>query len=105
MESKRNETFAMIFLGPEDIQRAWSARHESHEVATRSGGAPRGVGRAPHPRGRPGTLLAQLFYSGGFFWSIKNHQKLARQLDSIWYSFYAKLENKGKHKNWHRALG
>ena len=41
-ESKWNETSAMIFLGPEDIQRAWSARQESHEAATRSGGAPRG---------------------------------------------------------------
>ena len=55
-----------------------------------------GGGRSPHPRGQPGTLLAQLFYSGGFFWSIKNHQKLARQLDSVWYSFSVKLKNKEK---------
>ena len=54
-------------------------------------------GRAhPHPRGWPETLLDQLFYSGGFFWSIKNHQKLARQLDSVWYSFCVKLKNKEK---------
>ena len=52
----------------------------------------------PHPRGQPGTLLAQLFYSGGFFWSIKNHQKLARQLDSVWHSFSIKLKNKEKQK-------
>jgi len=51
-----------------------------------------------HPRGRPETLLAQLFYSGVFVWSIKNRQKLARQLDSIWYSFSVKLKNKEKHK-------
>ena len=57
-----------------------------------------GGGARPHPHGRPGTLLAQLFYSGGFFWSIKNHQKLARQLDSVWYSFSVKLKNKEKHK-------
>ena len=63
-----------------------------------------GVGRAPHPRGQPGTLLAQLFYSGGFFWSIKNHKKLARQLDSVWYSFFVKLK-KGKNRNLHWALG
>ena len=50
----------------------------------------------PHPRGQPGTLLAQLFHSRGFFWSIKNHQKLARQLDSVWYSFSIKLKNKEK---------
>ena len=56
-------------------------------VGLTSGGSP------SHPRGRwgmpstlvdgSGTLLAQLVYSGGFFWSIKNHQKLARQLDSV----------------------
>ena len=36
-----------------------------------AGGTHREGGRAPHPRGQPGTLLAQLFYSWGFFWSIK----------------------------------
>ena len=34
----------------------------------------------------------------------KNHQKLARQLDSVWYSFSVKLKNKEKQK-WHWALG
>ena len=76
-------------------------------VGLTSGGSPshlgdrgraQGVGRALHPRGWLGTLLAQLFYSGGFFWSIKNYQKLARQLDSIWYSFSVKLKNKEKQK-------
>ena len=62
----------------------------------RDRGRAQGVGRALHPRGWPGTLLAQLIYSGGFFWSIKNHQKLARQLDSVWYPFYIKLKNKEK---------
>ena len=38
----------------------------------RGWGAPRGVGRGLPPPGWLGTLLAQLFYSGGFFWSIKN---------------------------------
>ena len=79
-------------------------------VGLMSGGSPsrprdRGTrpgGRArPHPRGRPGTLLAQLFYSGVFFWSIKNRQKLARQLDSIWYSFFCKTQKQGKNRNWH----
>ena len=66
-------------------------------VGLTSGGSPsRPQDRGPHPRGQPGTLLAQLFYSGGFFWSIKNHQKLARQLDSVWYSFSVKLKNKEK---------
>ena len=74
-------------------------------VGLTSGGSPshprgrghaQGVGRALHPRGWLGTLLAQLFYSGGLFWSIKNDQKLARQLDSIWYSFSVKLKTKGK---------
>ena len=74
-------------------------------VGLTSGGSPsrprgrghaQGVGRTLHPRGRLGTLLAQLFYSGGFFWSIENHQKLARQLDSVWFSFSAILKNKEK---------
>ena len=74
-------------------------------VGNKSGGSPSRPrdraacpgGRAcPHPHGLPGTLLAQLFYSGGFFWSIKNYQKLARQLDSVWYSFSVKLKNKEK---------
>ena len=50
----------------------------------------------PHPHGQLGTLLAQLFYFEGFFCSIKNHKKLARQLDSVWYSFSIKLKNKEK---------
>ena len=63
---------------------------------------PRGWRARPTPwlallsRGWLGTLLAQLFYSRGFFWSIKNHQKLARPLDSVWYSFCVKLKNKEK---------
>ena len=40
------------------------------ESSMRQGRA-QGVGRALHPRGWLGTLLAHLFYSGGFFWSIK----------------------------------
>ena len=70
-------------------------------VGLTSGGSPshpRGRGRALHPRGWLVTLLAHLCYSEGFFWSIKNHQKLARQLDSVWYSFSVKLKNKEKQK-------
>ena len=66
-------------------------------VGLTSGGSPsrpRDRGRAPHPHGRPGTLVAQLFCSRGLFWSIKNQQKLARQLDSVWYSFSVILKNK-----------
>ena len=39
-ESKRNKTFVMIFLGPEDTQETWSWSQGSFEVATRQGGAP-----------------------------------------------------------------
>ena len=63
-----------------------------HEI----GGRVQGGRACPHPRGWLGTLLAQLFYFGGFFWSIKNRQKLAGQLDSVWYSFSVKLKNKEK---------
>ena len=40
MESKRNKTFAMIFLGPQDTQETWSKSQKSHEVATRVEGTP-----------------------------------------------------------------
>ena len=64
MVSKRNKTFAMIFLRPEDTQETWSASQKSHEVATRVEGAPRGVGRAPHPCGpllTPPTYFFRLY--------------------------------------------
>ena len=72
------------------------SRQGGIRVIHEAGGAPRGVRRALHPRGWLGALLAQLFYSQAFFWSLKNHHKLARQLDSIWYSFSVKLKNKEK---------
>ena len=39
MESKWNETFAMIFLGPEDNQETRRLSRRSHEAATRTMGA------------------------------------------------------------------
>ena len=39
-ESKRNKTFANIFLGPEDTQETWSASLKSHEAAAWVEGAP-----------------------------------------------------------------
>ena len=42
-----------------------------HEEPTRPEGAPRGVGGTLHPCGGLVALLAQLFDSRGFFWSIK----------------------------------
>ena len=71
-------------------------KSEEPRGGLKDGGRAQGVGHTLHPRGWLGTLLAQLFYSGGFFWSIKIHQKLARQLDSVWYSFSVKLKNKEK---------
>ena len=46
-ESKRNETFAMIFLGTNAIQKTWSWSLELRKAATRQEGAPRGVGAPP----------------------------------------------------------
>ena len=46
-ESKRNETFAMIFLGPKAIQKTWSRSLELDEAAMRQEGTPRGVGAPP----------------------------------------------------------
>ena len=67
-------------------------------VVHEAGAHAQGGRRASLPRGQLGTLLAQLFHSRGLFWSIKNYQKLARQLDSVWYSFSVKLKNKEKQK-------
>ena len=64
----------------------------------RGRGAPRGVGRGPHPRGCLGTLLAHLRCFVGFFWSKNNLREISGQLDSIWFSFSAILKNKEKQK-------
>ena len=57
MESKRNKTFVMIFLGPKDTQETWSASQKSHEAATRVEGAPMGGRARPQPCGPLGDLL------------------------------------------------
>ena len=62
-ESKWNETFTMIFLGPTSIHKTWSRSLELHEAATRQEGAPRGVGAPPPswaPRGPP-TYFFRLY--------------------------------------------
>ena len=40
MESKRKETFGSDVFGTDAIQETWSGRQETHEEATRQGGAP-----------------------------------------------------------------
>ena len=45
----------------------------------------------PHPRGQPGTLLAQLFDSLAFFWSKNDLCEISGQLDSVRFSFSAIL--------------
>ena len=57
---------SLMFLGYVDLYR----RKKSVGGASRGpreGRARPGGGRAPHPRGQRGTLLAQLFYSGASF--------------------------------------
>ena len=66
-------------------------RQGSHEGPTRQGARPP-PSWTPRDSSSPTLLLRGLL-------SIhKNHQKLARQLDSVWYSFSVKLKNKGKQK-------
>ena len=63
MESKWNETFAMIFLGPKANQKTWSGHQGSSEEAMRQGGAPRGQA-CPHPCGplvAPPTYFFHLY--------------------------------------------
>ena len=56
MDSRRNKTFAMIFLGPKDTQETWSASQKSHEVE----GAPRGGRARPLHYGPLGDPLTQI---------------------------------------------
>ena len=96
---RRRNSRSILFSGGFCIYRNFWCRFHVRgvsELSTRQGPTPSGSGCAGHPRGQPGTLLAQLFHSRGFFWSIKNHQKLARQLDPVWYSFSVELKNKEK---------
>ena len=64
----------------------------------RGRGRAQGGGRAPHPHGQPETLLVQLRYSMGFFWSKNKFREVSGQLDSVWFSFSAILKNKEKQK-------
>ena len=45
--TKQNQTFAMIFLGPKANQKTWRWSRRRNEETTRQEGTPRGV-RAPH---------------------------------------------------------
>ena len=60
------------------------------EPPTGWGPMPRRVGR-PHPHGRLGTLLAQLFYPMALFWSKNKLGQVSGQLESVWFSFSAIL--------------
>ena len=82
----------MILYGPEEAPEAKELGQKSPESSTRVEGAPL------LPRGQPGTLLAQLFYSMAFFWSKNKFREVSRQLDSVWYSFSVKFKNKEKQK-------
>ena len=64
-----------------------------------------GGGRAPHPRGQPETLLAQLFYFGGFFWSRKNHKKIGSSIGLRLIFLFCKTLKQEKTQNWHWSLG
>ena len=61
---------------------------------------PRGRGRAHGGRARPPPSWTARDSSGptlllrGLLLVHKNRQKLASQLDSVWYSFFVKLKNK-----------
>ena len=74
--------------------------HRSHVRGSPS--HPRGRGHAQGGRARPppswmaGDSSGPTLLLWGFFWSIKNHQKLARELESVWYSFSVKIKNKEK---------
>ena len=63
-ESKRNETFARIFLGTNAIQETWSGRQEAAKAATRVADVPSKGGRAPAswaPRSSTDVLLPPIY--------------------------------------------
>ena len=51
-------------------------------LSTRQGARPGGWAR-PYPPGQPGTLLVQLGYSVGFFWSKNKFREVSGRLDSV----------------------
>jgi hypothetical protein len=65
------------------------------------GACPRGA--ALHPYGGLGTLLRYLFVPVFFIFSKNILCKFLAHLDSVWYSFSAKLKNKEKTETgtWH----
>ena len=74
-------------------------------VGFTSGGSPsrprdRGTrpgGRARHhPRGWLRTLLAQLFYFGGFFWSMKKSSKIGTSIGLRLVFLFCKTQKQGK---------
>ena len=77
----------------EKYKKYWNEKisEKSPEATTRMEGA-------PHARGGLGALLAHFRYSVGFFWSKHDLCEISAQLDSVWYSFFAKLKNKEKQK-------
>jgi hypothetical protein len=57
---------------------------------------PESRGRALHPCRRLVALLTWTPSPLGVFWSKKNHREVLFRLDSVWYSFSARLKNKEK---------
>ena len=99
-ESKQNETFASVIFGTNVIQRTWSGSQETREAATRVPGGPLQVGTPPTLVDSPGLFRPNSFTLGASL-VHKKHQKMARQLDSVWYPFSAILTKQPQHRNWH----
>ena len=85
------EPSGAIFFGTNVIQGTWSGRQETIEEATRQGGT-------PTPLGAPSCLMdaslrlrlhLQVFWFA--FGPRKIIAKVSFHLDSVWYSFSAKL--------------
>ena len=93
----RNSRSRFLFGSLGLYKRCWSREQvRGAPRRPRGRGRAQGVGRALHPRGGLGTLLAHFWYSVGFFWSKNDLREISGQLDSVWFSFSAILKNKGK---------
>ena len=70
----------------------------------RDRGVPRGVGRALHPCGWLGTLLAH-YFTPGLLLFHKKSSKIGMSIGLRLVFLFCKTQKQGKNRNWHWALG
>ena len=85
-----------VFIGIFGVGNKSGGPRVVHKIGRRA----RGVGRAPTLVDGPG-----LFYSGGFFCSIKKSSKIDTSVGLRLVFLFCKTQKQRKNRNWHWALG